>query len=521
MRTMLRSSSPALPTLAVVALLGALEGWAGAAQLTVTSVGDLRDAAPGDGICSTTNGPCTLRAAVMEANALPGADTITIPQGMVISLARLGADEDAAENGDLDIDGTLTIDSAGATIWGTGDDRIFHVLEGASASISGVSLHGGTGVLYGGAIHNVGELVLSDCVISDNDASQGGGIANGLSDSDSSLVVQGCEIHDNMADYGGGIASGHGELEIADSTISFNIADELGGGVQIVGEHLASISSTDVQMNMAMIGGGITTRSPLELTEVLLEGNLATYGGGLHAHKSEAVVDARRTDFLYNEASLGGGIFNNGGDVSLRQASVSGNFAGGFGGGIYNMGHLEAQRGAVLGNGALSGAGIHNSFPGDLVLHNMTISGNTGGGLLVDLASVADLNNVTITANMGTPGGLSTSGTTHMINTILGGNYDLNGAPSDCIGTLTSHGHNLIEDTAACTIGGPATNDIHATAPGLEPLADNGGRTPTHAVLAGSAARNAGDDTTCRPVDQRSEPRPLGGTCDIGAYERN
>jgi hypothetical protein len=275
-------------------------------------------------------------------------------------------------------------------------------------------------------------------------------------------------------------------------------------------------------MNMATtMGGGIATFSPLDLTDVLLEANLALYGGGLHAYASEAVVDARRTDFLYNEASLGGGIYNAGGDVTLRQASLSGNFVGGSGGGIYNTGHLEALRGAILGNGAFSGAGIHSSSTGDLVLHNMTISGNTGGGILVDLASVADLNNVTITANMGASGGLSTSGTTHMLNTILGGNYDLNGAPSDCVGSLTSHGHNLIEDTAACTIGGPATNDIHATAPGLEPLDDNGGRTATHALLAGSAARNAGDDATCRPLDQRGEPRPLGGTCDIGAYERN
>ncbi len=47
-------------------------------QGTVNSTGDDADANPGDGVCQTTTpGECTLRAAIAEANALPGADTIT------------------------------------------------------------------------------------------------------------------------------------------------------------------------------------------------------------------------------------------------------------------------------------------------------------------------------------------------------------------------------------------------------------------------------------------------------------
>jgi hypothetical protein len=136
-------------------------------------------------------------------------------------------------------------------------------------------------------------------------------------------------------------------------------------------------------------------------------------------------------------------------------------------------------------------------------------------------SSVAELDNVTITDNTGISGGLQGAGTTTMNNTILGDNHDLGGAPSDCVGSVTSEGHNLIEDTAGCTIGGPATNDIYGLAPGLNALALNGGRTPTHAVQSGSAARNAGDNATCMPVDQRGVARPLGGTCEIGSYETN
>ncbi len=53
----------------------------------------------------------------------------------------------------------------------------------------------------------------------------------------------------------------------------------------------------------------------------------------------------------------------------------------------------------------------------------------------------------------------------------------------------------------------------------LGPLADNGGQTSTHALLAGSPAIDAGDDGACPAEDQRGEPRPSGAGCDVGAFE--
>jgi CSLREA domain-containing protein len=52
-----------------------------AATFNVNSAVDAVDAVPGDGVCATAGGQCTLRAAVQEANALPGADTISLPAG--------------------------------------------------------------------------------------------------------------------------------------------------------------------------------------------------------------------------------------------------------------------------------------------------------------------------------------------------------------------------------------------------------------------------------------------------------
>src|SRR5690606_38888623 len=52
-----------------------------AATFTVNNTADAPDANPGDGICATASGVCTLRAALQEANAAAGADTINVPAG--------------------------------------------------------------------------------------------------------------------------------------------------------------------------------------------------------------------------------------------------------------------------------------------------------------------------------------------------------------------------------------------------------------------------------------------------------
>lgn len=105
---------------------------------TVNSTADQADSSPGNGVCETANGSgvCTLRAAVMETNALFGTDTIIVPYG-VYHLDRAGTNEDHARTGDLDIHDHLTIvgrprgteypiihaDSAMA------NERAFHVID--------------------------------------------------------------------------------------------------------------------------------------------------------------------------------------------------------------------------------------------------------------------------------------------------------------------------------------------------------------------------------------------------------
>lgn len=79
------------------------------ATFFVVTALDLADATPGDALCEATvligldpprfESRCSLRAAIQEANVLPGADTILLQPGPH-SLNRIGRDEDAGGTGD-------------------------------------------------------------------------------------------------------------------------------------------------------------------------------------------------------------------------------------------------------------------------------------------------------------------------------------------------------------------------------------------------------------------------------------
>src|SRR5262249_50058577 len=77
------------------------------ATFTVNTTDDDVDVAPGDGICATAGGTCTLRAAIQETNYLPGSDVIVLPAGHY--LLTIPWKEDAGAAGNLDIWDNLRI----------------------------------------------------------------------------------------------------------------------------------------------------------------------------------------------------------------------------------------------------------------------------------------------------------------------------------------------------------------------------------------------------------------------------
>jgi hypothetical protein len=140
----------------------------------------------------------------------------------------------------------------------------------------------------------------------------------------------------------------------------------------------------------------------------------------------------------------------------------------------------------------------------------------------VGLFARASLSSVTVVGNtaLSSGGGGITNGSSdprpvNAVNVILANNT---GPSPDCAGELVNRGYSLIEDTTGCTLDGPGAGDIYGVDPLLGPLADNGGPTETHALLAGSPAIAAGGSgRTCPDTDQRGHPRTE--PCDIGAYQ--
>jgi hypothetical protein len=167
-----------------------------------------------------------------------------------------------------------------------------------------------------------------------------------------------------------------------------------------------------------------------------------------------------------------------------------------------------------------------------MTLINSTVSGNVstgnGGGINnTREAGLLTILNSTVANNSasGLGGGLWNNENSILVyqNAIIAGNGD------DCANeaVLTSQGHNLVGSETGCDSSAPGDltvdPDLVFTTL-LGPLLNNGGATPTHALLPGSPAIDAGDDGLCAAepvngVDQRGVPRFQGAHCDSGAYE--
>lgn len=222
---------------------------------------------------------------------------------------------------------------------------------------------------------------------------------------------------------------------------------------------------------------------------------------------------------LFN--SNGGGILNSGGTLTLNDSTVNGNRADfGNGGGIYSDTELTGAIRTTVTNSTISG--------------NLTGSseGRSGGGIF-NRSGLTTIEHSTITNNTAPDGfgsGVASSGDadtpTELLSTIVSANINTD---ADFVGGTTnsfsSKGYNLIGDgnsTAAFNKPGDRANVADSR---LGPLANNGGATPTHALLAGSPAIDAGP-SSCPATDQRSQTRPKDGdgngvaTCDIGAFEK-
>lgn len=254
-----------------------------AADFQVNSSEDAGDAAPGDGVCATIIGACTVRAAIMEANATAGLARVVVPAG-VYKLGIEGPGEDAAVSGDLDVTDDLDLigEGPGETfLQGAGLDRVLDIHPAARVTVRGLRVRRGTVWGEGGAgIRNAGLLTLVDANVSSNKAfaGRGGGI---LTTPGSATVLVRTSVWHNKATSeageGGGDGGGidnHGLLWLLNATLANNRADGgTGGGLHTRG--LAIVTSSTVAANGAAAGGGIRNAGGVvQLLNTTLAGSL-------------------------------------------------------------------------------------------------------------------------------------------------------------------------------------------------------------------------------------------------------
>ena len=538
------------------------------ASFTVTATHDAVDAAPGDGICADAGGSCTLRAAVMETNALPGADEISLPAGTYL-LSISGRGEDGAATGDLDVTDSLTITGAGdqtTAIDADGIDRVLHISGSATVlGLSGVTVTGGNmapvfdpAILCfplhyggGGVCISSGRLNLTDAEVRSNHSdNHGGGVLIGMTATMSAVST---DFHENSSLRSGGAFSNFGIASVSNASISGNRAPA-GGAIRNTGDvpgvnGLLTIENTTIEDNHGSIGGGIDNGfgGHLTIDGSTIAGNDAATGGGIYSAGGIPDVGAdparivlRDSVVRGNSAGIAGGFYNASANTrsvaTIERVTVSDNTARNLAGGIFNAGDLSLSASTVSGNTARSrGGGLLNAGAIDVpgvfgraTLTNSTISGNTGGERGGGIRNVGTLSttNVTIADNSAENGGnLERSGfdSISLLNTLIGDAQ----TGGDC-GTgppPLSLGHNLDSD-GTCGLTGPGDLVERGYAL-LGPLSDNGGPTQTHADSHGvQPMRSTPAITTgCPATDQRGflarwTADGDGLTrCDIGAVE--
>jgi parallel beta helix pectate lyase-like protein len=481
------------------AVMLALGSPARATDFTVTDAGD--------------SGPGTLRQAALDANATGGPHTIAfaLPSGTTIALT----------SGEIRFDGPdVAIAGPGRsrlTISGSNASRVFEVQGNATLTLGDVTLRDGFAAgddsneidQRGGAIlvgvPNVDfgvppppespGLVLTNVDIFASRAyspTDGGG--GGVFMQDGRLAIDHCTIDGNFARRnGGGVTTRRGEVSITDSALTNNVAD-----------YSTAFDDPGVQ------GGGLLiNRSGGTVTRTIVRGNRMTGpadgsggagGAGVQIYLEDEPVVIADSEISDNESvevalSIGGGL-----GCRLENPDFSPTFT------LINS--------TISGNTGALGAGMEAAC--NTVMLNSTIANNTSvlsyeeyGSPGIEAYSPQATQQTTLTfASSIVFGG-------------LGGGRDIafylySGYPDP---TFVDSDH-LIVGTTNDGIVLPA-DTMTGVDPLLAPLANNGGPTRTHALVAGSVAIDAGTNRNTLPFDQRGAPfaREAGAAADIGAFE--
>jgi len=501
--------NPVSKTTLAAAICAALA--AGSAQSATFNVTNTNDAGPG-----------SLRQALLDANGNLEDDTIDLSSvsGQTITLS----------SGELtSYNDEITIEGANVTVDANQTSRVFNFYY-SDVTINDLIITGGQVEFIpdgGGSIYNTGggifaqftPLTLNNSVVTNNDGGVGGG---GIS-----------TISSNDYDRGkGGI---YADLRLNSSVISGNTAQGAGGGV------FGYIAYGDLSLYGSQITGNTVTgnSSPmlfqdLAETEGPLISRLLQRGGGDGSGGGAYLISAY-------------------GNIILQDATISGNTAAGDAGGIagvsgYQGIYLDST--TIANNSAeFAVGGFYLQGKYEIEVTNSTITGNTsngefGGGFIgagydgeyrgANESLVVQLTTITNNSAADASGGLTVrtyENPALIIGSVIAGNSSLNDPD---LSISNEDGENGIASMSWSLLGvDPSTGTLNKDAtsialtglnPNVGPLADNGGATGTQLPAAGSPLldqipNGSGGCGTDFTTDQRGQPRPLNGACDIGSVE--
>jgi hypothetical protein len=411
-------------------------------------------------------------------------------------------------SGELAIAKSVTISGHGAAdtiVRAGGAFRVFHTSGAANTiTISAMTIRDGHAVSPGGIIEGGGvwnpdaTLTLSEVIVTNNHADTDGAPGN------SGGIAS-----------GGGIANDSGALTLLRSQVTGNTASAFGGsGTGGGAGGLGGIAQ----------GGSLMDKATLTVRDATFSGNAAGAAGGQGAGSSNgglggiakgagafivpggsAAASVSSSTFTGNVDDAAGGSPGSGGSAGLGGVSQGGGLFVTSSSAVVPLTNLTVTTNVVHTSGAAGAAGgglfATGNSPGKVTLTNATLSTNTASG------------------GAGPTGGnLAPNAGVESRSTILSAGVAMAGH-ENCSAAATSLGHNL-EDTTPSQCGfSAASGDRIGMNPLLGALQANGGPTPTMALLAGSPAIDAGDNSGCPATDQRGLGRPQGAACDIGAYE--
>jgi CSLREA domain-containing protein len=472
-----------------------------------------KNADTNDGTCDAD---CSLREAIVASNANgTGADTITFNAGINPVLTIPGSDNAAAE-GDLDINGSLTITgNAGNTIIdtsyaaGCGDCKVFGVNQ--SGTFTGLTVSFNNLTIQDG---------FNDHAPTGNFQETGGGIDFFLTGTGNVYSMTNCVVTSNVAtnavnsanSYGGGInidsgvpaMTDHGSVTLTGCTISSNQSDSTGGGISARADlHNLTINSSVITGNtttsnaigVGAQGGGIDIRHTnggtvlIQSSSTISNNTARGQGGGICSTEFNVATNITIANSTISgntsqnsggpglpTASAGGGYFVSGNTVMLNTVNITGNHSDlsgagtSSGGGLFVAGGTITYTGGSLSNNTANGTGGRGggltTNGGTLTMSNVTISGNSatsnGGGVFVNGTGVSPLNAVLNITGGSISSNTSANGAGLATDTISTGATTITNA-SISSNTGTTNGGGLLLISGLLTLNGVTVDANTAT----------------------------------------------------------